>query len=108
MKLVRRILLGVVAAYAAVLVALYVIISMPPGRFANLIARIPSSETPGGPVFEYVLPLEPIFKTARAGKLQLGDVAPDLNLKLVHGDEHVHLASFRDQRPVVLIFGSYT
>jgi hypothetical protein len=108
LKLARWILLGVVTAYAGVLAGLYVMISLPPGRFANLIARIPSSETPAGPLFEYVLPLEPIFKTARAGKLHVGDEAPDFNLKLVHGEERVHLGSFRQQRPVVLIFGSYT
>ena len=81
---------------------------MPPGRFANIIARIPSSESPGGPLFEYILPLEPIFKSARAGKLRVGDPAPAFNLKLVHGEDRVQLDSFRGVKPVVLIFGSYT
>ncbi len=96
------------AIYGAVVIALYVIISLPPGRFANIIASIPSSETPGGPVFQYLLPLEPIFKSARAGKLRIGDPAPTFNLKLVHGEDRVQLNSFRGVKPVVLIFGSYT
>jgi hypothetical protein len=107
-KLAGKILISIAATYGAILVALYVIISLPPGRFANIIASIPSSETPGGPLFEYVLPLEPIFKSARAGKLRVGDAAPSFNLKLVHGDERVQLDSFRGVKPVVLIFGSYT
>jgi hypothetical protein len=108
LKVAGKILLGLAAIYGAILVALYVIISLPPGRFANIIASIPSSETPGGPLFEYVLPLEPIFKSARAGKLRVGDPAPTFNLKLVHGEERVQLDSFRGVKPVVLIFGSYT
>ncbi len=75
---------------------------------ANIIARIPTSETPGGPLFNYVLPLEPIFKSARAGRLRVGDAAPGFNLKRVHGDDRVQLDSFRGVKPVVLIFGSYT
>ena len=108
MRPASKILVAILVCYAGVLGALYAVISLPPGRMANIIARIPASETPTSPVFEWLLPLEPIFKTARAGKLHQGDPAPDFNLKLVHGDERVRLASFRGQKPVVLIFGSYT
>ncbi len=108
MKLAGKILLALAAIYGAVLIALYVIISLPPGRMANIIATMPTSETPGGPLFSYLLPLEPMFKSARAGKLRVGDPAPGFNLKLVHGNERVQLDSFRGVKPVVLIFGSYT
>jgi len=108
MRVTAKILVVVLALYAGVIGALYTIISLPPGRFANIIAGIPTSEAPGSPVFRYLLPLEPIFKTARRGKLHVGDIAPDFDLKLVHGDSRVRLSSFRDQKPVVLIFGSYT
>jgi hypothetical protein len=108
LKLAAKILVSIVTIYGAVLIALYVIISLPPGRFANIIASIPTSQKPGGPLFEYVLPLEPIFKSARAGKLRIGDPAPTFNLKLVHGEDRVQLNSFRGVKPVVLIFGSYT
>ncbi len=43
----------------------------------------------------------------RPTKLRVGDPAPDFKLKRREGGE-VRLASFRGQRPVVLIFGSYT
>jgi hypothetical protein len=112
LKLAAKILLPLAAIYCAVLIGLYVIISLPPGRFANIIARIPSSTTPGGPLFQYILPLEPIFKSARAGKLRVGDPAPGFDLKLVHSSandaQRVQLDSFRGVKPVVLIFGSYT
>ena len=37
-----------------------------------------------------------------------GDVPPDFNLKRMGSDEKVNLSSFKGQRPVGLIFGSYT
>jgi hypothetical protein len=40
--------------------------------------------------------------------LKLGDVAPDFTLKTVDGKTEVTLSEFRCQKPVVLIFGSYT
>lgn len=40
-------------------------------------------------------------------KLRVGDRAPDFKLKRADGGE-VRLASFRGQRPVLLVFGSYT
>jgi len=38
----------------------------------------------------------------------VGDVPPDFNLKLMGSDELVKLSNFKDERPVALIFGSYT
>ncbi len=40
-------------------------------------------------------------------KLRVGDPAPNFKLKRREGGE-VRLAGFRGQRPVVLVFGSYT
>jgi hypothetical protein len=42
------------------------------------------------------------------GKLQPGDEAPNFKLRRLNAAEEVELASFRGQRPVVLVFGSYT
>ena len=41
-------------------------------------------------------------------RLKVGDVAPDFTLSLVKGKGEVTLSSFRDKKPVVLIFASYT
>ena len=37
-----------------------------------------------------------------------GELAPDFNLKLLGSNDRVCLSSFRGQRPVALVFGSYT
>ena len=41
-------------------------------------------------------------------KLKVGDMAPDFTLKSPDGKQTVTLSSFRDKRPVALVFGSYT
>ncbi len=43
-----------------------------------------------------------------ADQLKEGDAAPDFTLKMMAGKETVTLSSFKDKRPVALIFGSYT
>lgn len=40
--------------------------------------------------------------------LQVGEPAPDFNLRTKDGKMQVQLSSFRGKRPVVIIFGSYT
>ena len=37
-----------------------------------------------------------------------GDMAPDFTLQNIAGTETITLSSFRGQKPVALIFGSYT
>ncbi len=37
-----------------------------------------------------------------------GEIPPDFTLKQLGSDNTVQLSSFRDQRPVALVFGSYT
>ena len=37
-----------------------------------------------------------------------GDPAPDFELADVNGQNQVHLSDFRAQKPVVLVFGSFT
>ncbi len=43
---------------------------------------------------------------ARAPKV--GDQAPDFELTDVSGEKRVRLSDFRDQKPVALVFGSFT
>ena len=42
------------------------------------------------------------------GNLQVGDVAPTFTLKSLDGKSETNLAIYRDQKPVILFFGSYT
>ena len=39
---------------------------------------------------------------------KVGDLAPDFELYNVRGDESIRLSDFRHQKPVALIFGSFT
>jgi peroxiredoxin len=55
-----------------------------------------------------VLPFETLWNRARNGRLQVGDAAPDFRLPTLDHKSAVQLASFRGDRPVVLVFGSYT
>ena len=41
-------------------------------------------------------------------KIRVGDPAPDFTLANVQGDQSFTLSSFKEKKPVVLIFGSYT
>ena len=43
-----------------------------------------------------------------ADKLKVGDPAPAFTLPLVNGKGEVALAAFKEKKPVVLIFASYT
>jgi hypothetical protein len=44
----------------------------------------------------------------REGRLRPGDLAPDFRLKKRAAAEFVALSSFRGQKPVALVFGSFT
>jgi len=55
-----------------------------------------------------VVPFKHLWLLARAGHLEVGDVAPDFSLPAGDRKTRVRLSSFRRHRPVVLIFGSYT
>jgi hypothetical protein len=81
--------------------ALYRIMRRPPEAFARVMAKLPDA------VF-LLFPFETMWTQARAGTLQPGDPAPNFTLtKLDHSDT-VQLAALVSQKPVVLIFGSYT
>jgi peroxiredoxin len=54
-----------------------------------------------------VLPFKPLWMSARAGCLAVGDPAPDFALPVLHGDPVVTLSEEIRQKPVVLSFGSY-
>jgi hypothetical protein len=104
----RRIL-RVAAACAVCLVllwgvaaaALYAAMRQPPETFGRFMSHVP-------PVAMMVLPFKPLWMSARAGHLQVGDPAPDFALPVLRGDRTVMLSNEYRQKPVVLVFGSYT
>jgi hypothetical protein len=80
---------------------LYVAMSQTPERFGAIMTRVPR-------VAMMVLPFKPLWMSARAGTLQVGDLAPDFTLPLLQSDRTVTLGAEYPLKPVVLIFGSYT
>ena len=60
------------------------------------------------PLAMMVLPFKPLWMSARAGSLAVGDPAPDFALPTLHRDRVVKLSEEIRQKPVVLVFGSYT
>ena len=99
-KLLKALLL-LVALYLLIVAGLFVAMRQPPATFGQIMARMP------GPAF-MMLPFRPIWMLARKGDLEPGDPAPDFTLPLLDRSARVTLSSFRGQRPVVLVFGSYT
>jgi hypothetical protein len=48
------------------------------------------------------------YDTRRQGRLRVGDLAPDVPLVSLDGRRQVPLLSGRPDRPLVLVFGSFT
>ncbi|MFB3923042.1 MAG: hypothetical protein ACE145_15070 [Terriglobia bacterium] len=100
-KLAIKIVAVVAALYVATSAALYWVMCQPPEFFGRVMRHVPM-------VAMIVLPFEPLWLNARQGHLKVGDPAPDFTLETYDKKAHVQLSSFRGQKPVVLVFGSYT
>jgi hypothetical protein len=72
-----------------------------PEQFGRFMSKLPM------PAY-FVIPFETLWMRARAGTLNAGETAPDFNLEAYDKSGMVQLSSFRGQKPVVLVFGSYT
>jgi len=93
----------VAIAWLCACAAIYRVMLQPPESFARVMAHIP------GPVAFLALPFETLWTHARAGHLETGDLAPDFSLTKLDKTGSIQLSALTaQQRPVVLIFGSYT
>ena len=103
MKIVTIAFCVVAIVWVACCVQLYRVMRRPPEEFGRFMAKLP------GPVPFLVLPFETLWMRARAGTLQVGNVAPDFTLTKLDKSSQVQLSSLTaGNKPVVLIFGSYT
>jgi len=72
-----------------------------PEVFGHVMAKMPM------PAY-FVLPLETLWMRARKGQLSVGDAPPGLTVKKLEDHTVTDLASLWADRPVVLVFLSYT
>ena len=102
MRVLLKIAASLAALYGALVLAVLAAMYQPPERFARMVAKAPK------PFLFVVVPFRPLWSVARAGHLNISDPAPDFDLEAVDHTGRVRLSSFRGQKPVVLVFGSYT
>jgi hypothetical protein len=87
--------------YVLLLVGLFVAMCQPPDVFGRIMSKTPD-------VAFFILPFKQFWMIAREGRLKVGDIAPDFSLHTVDKKSRIRLSSLRRQKPVVLVFGSYT
>jgi hypothetical protein len=100
-RAVAAVVLACALVWGAAVAVLYAAMRQPPERFGAVMSHVPG-------VAMMALPFRPLWMSARGGYLQVGDRAPDFTLPLLHSDRTVTLSEEYRQKPVVLIFGSYT
>ena len=94
--------LGAVAlVYGFVVAGLYASMRQPPETFGLIMSKFPMPAI-------MILPFESLWMSARSGNLRIGDRAPDFSLPALDGSGVVQLFTEFRERPVVLVFGSYT
>jgi hypothetical protein len=102
MKWLLRATVLLVVAYILLAGAVTAAMLQPPERFGQIMRYVPA------PLVWGVLPGPRIWLWARQGALAEGEPAPDFTLPTYDHKGGVTLSSHRGQRPVVLVFGSYT
>lgn len=96
-------LIALAVVYAALFAMVTIAMLQSPERFGAFMKRMPMLLVWG------VVPGTRLWLWARRGTLQVGDRAPDFSLRSLRDRAtRVSLSSYRGDRPVVLVFGSYT
>ena len=101
MPLSLWLLVAAVGTYGMVLAVMFVVMCQPPVWFGRAMRYFPMWAMP-------LVPFPAMWNVARRGRLRVGDPAPDFELPLLDRTRTVKLSAFRGDRPVVLVFGSYT
>lgn len=91
----------IAVSYAMISAVLFVVMLQSPDRFAATMKHVP------WPVFA-ALPFKPLWNVARKGEVNVGEMAPDFSLESPDHKTTFRLSSLRGEKPVVLVFGSYT
>ncbi len=101
-KWLRRGTLALVVCYILLFATVLGAMLQPPERFGQFMKRMP------GVLVWGALPAPRMWLWARRGNLEEGQLAPDFTLGSHDRKQRVTLSSYRGDRPVVLVFGSYT
>jgi hypothetical protein len=96
----RKFAVGIAVLYLALTAGLVTVMRRPI-VFGEVMRHVPE------PVM-MVFPFKPLWYLVRAGRVKVGDAAPEFNLPTADRKSSVSLVAFRGKMPVVLIFGSYT
>ena len=103
MKWILRAVVALVLVYGVLFGAVATAMKQTPERFGAFMKRMPAAVVWGG------LPARRMWLWARRGDLAEGELAPDFKLRTTQDRaRRVSLSSYRGDRPVVLVFGSYT
>jgi hypothetical protein len=97
----KRVVFCLFVAWVIFLFAVNRAMHQSPEQFGHFMSKLPM------PAY-FVIPFETLWSRARKGTVNVGDTAPDFNLEAQDKSGMVRLSSLRGQRPVVLVFGSYT
>ena len=100
-RIIGGVLGAVTLVYGLVVAGLYAAMRQPPETFGLIMSKFPMPAM-------IILPFQPLWMSARGGNLRVGDRAPDFSLPALDGSAVVQLSTEFRERPVVLVFGSYT
>lgn len=100
MRRLRKFVVPLAVVYVALLGGLLVVMRQPI-LFGKVMRHVPEP-------LMMLVPFKQLWFVARAGRLHVGDAAPGFNLPTADKRTRIELAAFRGQKPVVLVFGSYT
>jgi hypothetical protein len=101
MKRLMKTLVTLVVLYVVICGTLFAAMLQSPDTFARIMKHVPWAAF-------MILPFKPLWMTARSGHIRVGDAAPDFFLESADHKSHFQLSSLREQKPIVLVFGSYT
>ena len=100
-KILSRLAIVLVVFYVSFATFIWRAMSQPPESFGRVMSRLPE-------VAYFLVPFETMWTQARAGSLHPGDSAPNFSLIKLDKSASVQLSSLTAEKPVVLVFGSYT
>jgi hypothetical protein len=100
-RVVTALIILFVTAELVLCAGFYWAMRQSPDTFGRIASRTPMP-------LMMALPFETLWTRARRGAVNPGEPAPDFRLPTLDHKSAVQLSSFRGDRPVVLVFGSYT